>query len=66
MKLYHRRMMSIIEEGRSLGIMRDRINELSDTRVALGDIFEELASEGRFDEQGGYLSDRDWQGVIAR
>ena len=65
MKLYHHRMMSVIE-GHDIGIVRDRINELSDTRVAQGDIFEELASEGRFDEQGGYLSDRDWQGVIAR
>ena len=66
MKLYHRRMMSIIEEGRSLGIMRDRINELSDTRVALADIFNELASEGRFDEQGGELSQADWDDVRVR
>jgi len=65
MKLYHQAMMSVIT-GHSIGLKIDRRNELSDTRVALGDIFEELASEGRFDEQGGYLSDRDWQGVIAR
>jgi len=65
MKLYHQTMMSVIT-GHSIGLKIDRRNELSDTRVALGDIFEELASEGRFNEQGGYLSDRDWQGVIAR
>jgi len=65
MKLYHHRMMSVIE-GHDIGIVRDRINELSDTRVAQGDIFEELASEGRFDEQGGELSQADWDDVRVR
>ena len=65
MKLYHHRMMSVIE-GHDIGIVRDRINELSDTRVALGDIFNELASEGRFDEDGGELSQADWDDVRVR
>jgi len=65
MKLYHQTMMSVIT-GHSIGLKLDRRNELSDTRVAQADIFHELAMDGRFDEQGGELSDRDWQDVIAR
>ena len=31
-----------------------------ETSRALADIFDELAERGRFDEDGGYLSDEDW------
>ena len=62
MKLYHQRIMSVIE-GHNIGMHLDRANELSDTRVALGDIFHELAMDGRFDEQGGELSQDDWDDV---
>ena len=65
MKLYHQTMMSVIT-GHSIGLKIDRRNELSDTRVALGDIFEELASEGKFDEDGGELSQADWDDVRVR
>ena len=51
MKVFSRRIVSVCE---------DPTNELTDTQVAYAAINDELTKRGRFDEQGGYLSDEDW------
>ena len=51
MKLYYHRIVSVHE---------DPTSELSDTQVAQADIFDDLAQRGRFNEDGGELSDDDW------
>ena len=65
MRLYCQKRTSVIT-GKDFGMFLDQRNELSDTRVALADIFNELASEGRFDEDGGELSQADWDDVRVR
>ncbi len=51
MKVYFHRIVSVYE---------DPTSELSDTEVAYGDILNDLAERGKFDEAGGELSEDDW------
>ena len=37
-----------------------------DPEPATANLFDDLAEHGRFDEDGGELSDQDWADVIAR
>ena len=50
----------LVTPTRRVGVVRDRSRELSDTEVAYADINDDLAKYGRFDEDGGELSDEDW------
>ena len=35
-------------------------SRISDSHEAIADIFDDLANHGKFDEEGGELSDQDW------
>ena len=59
MDLY-RQAVVFSDTGGRAGIDKDPLHTLSDTKVAYADVFQELAEHGRFDEDGGELSDEDW------